>query len=201
MSHIRYTAVLKANASDKAIRQTAQNLVEHEYSYESGCMFDAVVARYGILRHRGAWTMKDATSDYGKTCYSLNVYPVYAIPEKKRESILRKATENASKIAARLHAYVAKHGLRTLKAKYLTCPNCGSKINREVLVGYYGRETHSHVCPVCHRANLGSEAYNNHMAELERKLREWQNFPAREEERIQKENRQNALFLVFDIHE
>ena len=201
MSHVRYTAILKANASDKAIRQAAQGLVEHEYSYESNCMFDEVVSCYGIRRHRGVWTTESATNDYSKTCYDLNVYPVYTIPEKKRESILRKANENASKIAARMDAYVAKHGLRTLKAKYLTCQNCGSKINREVLVSYYGRETHSHVCPVCHRANLGSEAYNNHMAELERKLREWQNFPAREEERIQKENRPNALFLVFDIHE
>lgn len=201
MSHVRYTAILKANATDKAIRQMAQSLVEHEYSYESECMFNEVVANYGIRHHRGDWTTESAINDYSKTCYALNVYPVYALPEKKRESIIRKANENASKIIARINAYIEKHGLRTQKAKYLTCPKCGSKINREILVDYDGKEKHSHVCPVCHRANLGSEAYNNHIKELENKLLKWQYFAEEEEERIQKENRPNALFLVFDIHE
>lgn len=98
MSHVRYTAILKANASDKAIRQAAQGLVEHEYSYESNCMFDEVVSCYGIRHHSGAWTTESATNDYSKTCYDLNVYPVYAIPERSARAYSARRTRTLQRL-------------------------------------------------------------------------------------------------------
>jgi hypothetical protein len=84
---------------------------------------------------------------------------------KKEQDLQRRITELESKYKK----YVALHSIHTLKADYIGCPNCGSRLRKDLLKG--------ESCPLCRydlRSKTTKETLDNYiskMGELEKQLR------------------------------
>lgn len=77
-------------------------------------------------------------------------YDDHAVRYRKNISptvTMRKKKEMINRIRASYSDFLENAKLKNRKSEYITCPECGSKINIPALVKYRGEKMHS--CPLC----------------------------------------------------
>lgn len=79
--------------------------------------------------------------------------------------------------------YAKAHSVSAAKAAYIGCPNCGSRLKKELL-----RSEH---CPLC-RTDLRSDATINKLNELQEKINELNMKIAEERKKLEAKNRKGA---------
>ena len=79
-----------------------------------------------------------------------------AVTTKKIEELKAKRME----VIDKKNAYMHEHSFSNFKAEYIGCSNCGSKLSKKYLRGYY--------CPVC-RGDMRSETIKKKLADFDQK--------------------------------
>lgn len=79
-----------------------------------------------------------------------------AVTTKKIEELNAKRME----VIDKKNAYMQEHSFSNFKAEFIGCSNCGSKLSKKYLRGYY--------CPVC-RVDMRSETIKKKLADFDQK--------------------------------
>lgn len=168
MSHNIHHAVYDENVNKKSVQAYWDNYVRHE-DWQEGASglpnpirwIDHVCANREdaeayIEGHDSGW--------YDQLAVKFREYPKVE-PTKTLTALEGRRKAEAEKYTA----YAKAHSVSTFKAEYIGCPNCGSKLKRELLKG--------ESCPLC-RAELRSKTtietldrYSKNIVALDRRIR------------------------------
>lgn len=123
--------------------------------------------------------------------YSI-VIPFLDVQKVKETSKMKKIKERIEAEEKKYEEYAAKHSVLTFKAAYISCPMCGSKLNREYLK--------NDMCPIC-RADMRSDTTQKTLARYTERIRELKNERKklnREEEKKVSANDQKRYVLFYE---
>ncbi len=110
-----------------------------------------------------------------------------------RATITKKIRELQDKHAAltlKMGEYMHQHSVSALKASYIGCPKCGSKLAKEYLSGEY--------CPLC-RTDLRSKTTQETLAKYQEKSKAIIKAIQAEEEK-QRRNRKVRWLIKYEYH-
>ena len=182
MGHNIRHAVYPEDVDKKAVESEWNEKVKH-ICYEEGgggllhsirwldhiCKDEEEAEEY-IKSHDKGW--------YDQLAVKFREYPKLE-PSKTLLTLRKRRTAEQEKYSS----YVKAHSVSTFKAEYIGCPQCGSKLKKELLRGDW--------CPLC-RAELRSKTtnetitrYSNKICELDKQIRA-------EEKKMEEKNIKNT---------
>lgn len=97
--------------------------------------------------------------------YSI-VIPFLEVKEVKETSKKKNLKERIEAEKKKYEEYAKKHSVLAFKAAYVSCPKCGSKLNREYLK--------SDMCPIC-RTDMRSDTTQSTLARYSEKIHDLRN--------------------------
>lgn len=210
MSHNCYSLYLPLSASDKAIRNAACDEAQ-EWSRERECSFSEIVSSYAVLRYKAkpVYTEDEADRLHDEHCYALNVFPVWRGDKNARyEKLVQNFDEKIRSIVEAKEKFLKEHGLGSIKAEFVTCRACGSKLNRKRLIHPEGLglnriwDEAASRCPVCGAAgSLHSNTFYERLSSYNKRILDKKVEKEMKAEEYQKKQKANALLVLFDVHD
>lgn len=76
----------------------------------------------------------------------------------------------------------AAHSISKLKAEYISCPNCKSRLCRAYLI----KRSNYHICPVCNHKDIRADYIPKQLQSYQEKIDAWQKQLASEEKKLAK---------------
>lgn len=114
-------------------------------------------------------------------CYDQLAVKFKSVPKVElKSSTLERLQKQIKSYEDKIVEFDQKHSVATLKAEFITCPQCKSKLAKEWLV----KRGHNHRCPICGQQDIRAEYIAETINGYKEKIREWQKQLKAEEKKL-----------------
>lgn len=107
----------------------------------------------------------------------------------RKSNIKQKYDNQIRSYRKKIDEFNEKHSFETLKAQFITCPQCNSKLNRMELIKRYRLTVH---CPVCNKEDIRAPYIPEKIAEYNKKIKETEQKRKQEEKALSQKLKSKA---------
>lgn len=180
MSHNIYMPVYDERVNKKAVQKYWDQTAAHD-DWQEGCTGLCRDIRWIDHICANEEEAKEYIETHDKGGYDQLAVKFKSIPkEELKSSTLERLQKQIKSYEEKIVEYDKKHGVDTLKAEFITCPQCKSKLSKEWLV----KRGHNHRCPICGQQDIRAAYIAETLEGYKAKIREWQKQVKAEEKKL-----------------